>query len=237
MNILAIDTALGACSAALLVEGELVAWRYEERMRGHAERLMPMVEEVLDKARFARSDIQGIASTRGPGTFTGVRIGLSAAKGLSLALGIPLAGFTSLEVVAHNIIGREDIPEGPVCVAHDARRGEVYFQIFSYEGGLLEPQSEARAVVLERIGDDMPKEKCILIGTGVDLIRDILPEERLENIQLPNVNPQPDARILAKMAARSPERFEGERRVAPLYLRAPDAIKPKVVPLPFQESK
>ena len=135
MNILAIDTALGACSAALLVDGNIVAWRYEDRMRGHAERLLPMVEEVLQDAGLPKSDLQGIACTRGPGTFTGVRIGLSAAKGLCLALDIPLAGFTTLEVVAHNVIGCDDVSEGPLCVAHDARRGEVYFQQFTFSGG------------------------------------------------------------------------------------------------------
>ena len=237
MNILAIDTALGACSAALLVGGDVVAWRYEDRMRGHAERLLPMVEEVLEEASLPKSQLQGIACTRGPGTFTGVRIGLSAAKGLCLALDIPLAGFTTLEVVAHNIIGSDDVSDGPLCVAHDARRGEVYFQKFAVANGEINAVGEAKAAPLENIQEELPAGKCSLIGTGVDLVLDNLPDEISGRVHVPGIKAQPDARVMAAMAARAPERFEKERGIAPLYLRAPDAIMPKVVPLPFQDKK
>ncbi|WP_417317299.1 tRNA (adenosine(37)-N6)-threonylcarbamoyltransferase complex dimerization subunit type 1 TsaB [Emcibacter sp.] len=237
MNILAIDTALGACSAALLVDGDVVAGRFEERQRGHAERLLPMVEEVLEEAGLARSGLQGVACTRGPGTFTGVRIGLSAAKGLCLALDIPLAGFTSLEVVAHNVIHHPEVKEGTLCVAHDARRGEVYFQKFVLSDGQVKAAGEPKAVALEKIHEELPSSPCSLIGTGAALVMEAVPEESRPPILLPEVGGQPDARIMAVMAGREPDRFQKERVIAPLYLRAPDAVRPKVVPLPFQEGK
>ena len=121
MKVLAFDTALGACSVAAWSEGEILAARHQRLERGHAEALMPMVEAVRAEAGLAYDEFDLIAVTVGPGTFTGLRIGLAAARGLALASGVALVGLTTLEVVAWGI------PEqvrgaDPVLAVHDARR-------------------------------------------------------------------------------------------------------------------
>ncbi len=99
IKILAIDTTLGACSAAVIVDGDVVAHSKQVRARGHVELLLPMIEEVREKASIELSELDFIAATVGPGTFAGVRVGLSAAKGLGLALDIQLIPVTSLEAI------------------------------------------------------------------------------------------------------------------------------------------
>ena len=100
MKILAVDTALGACSVALLSGDKILAHSFEEMARGHAERLAPMVQETMAKAGIAFSDIDRLAVTTGPGTFTGQRVGLAFMRGLRIALKKPLTGVTTLEAMA-----------------------------------------------------------------------------------------------------------------------------------------
>ena len=136
MNILAFDTCFGAVSAAVRwrsAEGEwLLREAYEARTTGHAERLFPMITEIMEDAGLAFSSIDRIGVTLGPGTFTGVRVGIAAARAFALALDRPVVGTTSLAVMAHRadlLIGRERAGR-PLAVAVDARRDMIYFQIF-----------------------------------------------------------------------------------------------------------
>src|SRR5690606_21629765 len=103
MNVLAFDTCFGACSAAILWNGQLT-WRYEEMATGQAERLIPMIGEVLDQSGASLRDLDTIAVTEGPWTFTGTRVGVAAARGLALATGLPIRATTSLHVMAHRAI-------------------------------------------------------------------------------------------------------------------------------------
>lgn len=138
MRILAFDTALRACSAAvLIVKGaeRKLARAYEARERGHAEVLMPMIEQVMREAGSAYQDLDRIAVTIGPGTFTGTRIGIATARGLGLALAIPVIGETSLAVMAHGIQARSGSEDQPLAIAVDARRGQIYFQHFDAGSG------------------------------------------------------------------------------------------------------
>jgi tRNA threonylcarbamoyladenosine biosynthesis protein TsaB len=100
MLILAIDTALSACSAAIVRDGEALATRVEPMARGQAERLAPLVDELMDEAGLRFDQLDAIAVTRGPGAFTGLRVGLAFARGLALALDKPCLGFSTLEVLA-----------------------------------------------------------------------------------------------------------------------------------------
>ena len=138
MKLLAIDTTSSACSAALLAGDRIVAHRSADMERGHAEALMPMVADCLAaaSAELPRgfADLDGIAVTVGPGAFTGVRIGLAAAGAMAMAAGIPVIGLTSLEVVAAAHVGTA--PTGrPLLVALDAKRADVYCQLFSTAPG------------------------------------------------------------------------------------------------------
>ena len=120
MRILAVDTATEACSAALLCGGEVIE-RYRLDPRGHSRRLMPMIETLLAEAGVARADQDGIAYDRGPGSFTGIRIGAGVAQGLALGLNRPLLGLSSLMTLAEEVKGDRVLP------AIDARMGEVYW--------------------------------------------------------------------------------------------------------------
>src|ERR1700726_2102111 len=125
MKILAVDTALGACSVALLDGERVAAHRFTAMERGHAEALAPMVEEVMSGHDFA--SLERLAVTTGPGTFTGQRVGLAFMRGLKVALGIPLAGVTTLAAMAAQ--ARAECGTARAIALHDARRDEVYAEI------------------------------------------------------------------------------------------------------------
>ncbi len=122
-TILAFDTSAAHCAAALLLPDGQVLNRLEVMEKGQAERLVPLLEELLSDAGLGWSDLTRIAVGTGPGNFTGVRIAVAAARGLAMGLGIPAIGVTRLEALAHGL-------PRPVTVIEDARRGEVYVQAF-----------------------------------------------------------------------------------------------------------
>jgi tRNA threonylcarbamoyl adenosine modification protein YeaZ len=126
LPILAFDTSAAHCAAALLWDGGLIL-RDEAMDKGQAERLIPLLEEVLAEAGLGWRDLKAIAVGTGPGNFTGVRIAVAAARGLALGLGIPAVGVTRLEALAFGL-------PRPVTVIEDARRGEVYVQVFNPDG-------------------------------------------------------------------------------------------------------
>jgi len=213
MKLLALDAAAGACSAALWRDGAVVAHRHSVRARGHAEVLVPMVEAVMGEARIAYAELDGFAVTRGPGTFTGIRIGLACARGLALAAHLPLVGLTTLEVLA---AGVPDAFSGRVVLAAlEARRGEVYAQAF---GPGLVPLSAPAALLPEAA-------LALVVGRDTALVGDAAPRlARLlgrPDLIVPG-DGQPDARVLARLAAARPLPAPGVP-VAPLYLRPPDA--------------
>ncbi len=124
--ILAFDTSGPFCAAALLLPDRVIL-RLEPMEKGQAERLIPLLEELLAEGGIGWPDLKAIAVGTGPGNFTGVRISVAAARGLALGLGIPAVGVTRLEALAH------DLPR-PLMVIEDARRGQVYVQAFTPEG-------------------------------------------------------------------------------------------------------
>src|SRR5687767_2739917 len=127
MNILALDTSMGACSTALLRHDGVLFARQERMTRGHAEALMPMVADVMSESGVAFSALERIGATTGPGSFTGVRIAISAARGLALVTGAKLFGVDSLTVMAKQALATGIAGGAPFAVAVDARRGMLYF--------------------------------------------------------------------------------------------------------------
>lgn len=134
MRILAIDTALGACSACVLEAGNATPLAIEQIAmdRGHAEALMPLIERVMQSVEGGFASLDRVAVTVGPGSYTGLRVGISAARGIALAAGIPAIGVTTLAATAAPLIGRE--PGRVIAAALDARHGQVWFQALSSEG-------------------------------------------------------------------------------------------------------
>lgn len=235
MIILALDSALSSCSAAVIRDGKILSELFENRLRGQAERLIPMCQEVCAQAGLSFDDLGMITVTRGPGTFTGVRIGLAAAKGLALALGVPLIGVTTLEVVATNLA--QDLgPDfaGRIAVAHDARRSEVYLQLFDLKNGTIHPASVPEAVALTDVGTHIRDGVAIMVGTGIDLVKPLLPDDILEDLDFPTGKAQPNAGRVGLIASERLATYDASDRVVPLYLRAPDAIAAQPITYPFQ---
>src|SRR5207249_5673816 len=139
MLILAIDTALDACAAAVLdtSAGGVISLESQAMKRGHAEALMPLIARVMKASGAAFAALDRIAVTTGPGSFTGLRVGLSAARGIALAAAKPVVGVTTLTAYAAPVVS--DHGEHPVIAAIDARHGQVYFQVVGGDGTLLIP--------------------------------------------------------------------------------------------------
>jgi tRNA threonylcarbamoyladenosine biosynthesis protein TsaB len=206
LKLLAVDTALGGCSVALLDGDHVIAHLFEAMDRGHAERLAPMVDEVMRGHDFG--SLTRLAVTVGPGTFTGQRVGLAFMRGLRLALQIPLAGATTLEAMAA-------ATQNPRAAAiHDARRAEAYL-LLKDGAVVLEPSVMSFAAAIERIRAFGP---CALAGTGAPAAQDALGSDfTLTDIR------QPDALWVARLAMAMPV---PDAAPGPLYLRAPDAKLP-----------
>lgn len=201
MRTLAIDCATEACSAALFAEGALLEGRYEILGRGHAERLVPMIAELPDKGRAQR-----IVVSLGPGSFTGVRIGLAAARALGLAWGAPVLGYPTLALVA--AMARERHP-GPVTVCMTGGHGEWFVQPFGADG-LAERELRSQTPDAAREAGHHSvaagsKAKELLRGEGPEAVAlDILPDARefpllppalLDSDLSPIYGRPPDARL------------------------------------------
>ena len=203
---LAIETALHACSAALIDDGCVVADRHEIIARGHAERLVPLIAELLAEAGVRRAD--GIVVDIGPGSFTGIRVGLAAAKAFGLAWKVPVAGCTSTALVAAGAFAEHPQLE-QLYVAFDASRGEVYAQVFDRDGALgeiaaLAPDAAAAAA-----------RGMTVAGSGAALLAAADPSLSIID------HPWPRAADVRRLPATA--RGEAAR---PLYIRAPDAKVP-----------
>lgn len=217
MRVLAIDTALEACSAAVLdtERGATIASESKEMARGHAELLMPLIARVLDRARITFfSGIDRIAVTTGPGSFTGLRVGISAARGLALASGRPAVGLTTLAAYAAPYIASDD--SLPVVAAVDARHDHVYLQVFGPGGRtLVTPRLVSLREALRVASTGAPR----LVGTGAKLLADAWPVgERAPT--LIDGRRAPDIDWVARLGAAATETGAPPK---PLYLRAPDA--------------
>ncbi len=223
MLILAFDTAMAACSAAVVRfdarRFHVLAQRHEARTRGHAEVLAPMIAEVVAEAGIGFPDLDRIAVTTGPGTFTGVRIGVATARGMAVASGVPVVGVTTLEAVAAGAAKVTAEPGRAIASVFDARREEVYVQCFSSDlTNLTQPQALGYDAAWAAIKAHRP----ILAGTGSALLetRSGGSASRKHGTHVPD---QPSAAIIAELGAR---RDLPDAPVVPLYLRAPDAKLP-----------
>jgi len=202
MIVLVIETATAACSVALLDGDRIVAARHEMVGRGHAERLVPMIGEVLDEAGVNRADL--IQVDCGPGSFTGIRVGIAAARGLSLAWGVPVTGFSALALIA--VTARED-----VGVALTGGHGELFVQRF--EHAPFAAIDALRSLRPEAAADQVPDD--LVLGSGAEALVAARRAGKADAV-FPNAA---DARLLpADYTALAP---------TPLYGRAPDAKIPQ----------
>jgi tRNA threonylcarbamoyladenosine biosynthesis protein TsaB len=216
MRILAIDTALEACSAAVLdtERGDDAVHESLPMVRGHAEALIPMIARVLDRAQLTFSEIDRIAVTTGPGSFTGLRVGIAAARGIALATRKPAVGLSTLAAYAAPLIAADDAL--PVVAVIDARHDHVYMQVFGPGGRTL---VSARLVPMREALRFAATGAPRLIGTGAKLLAAAWPPaERPPSA----VDPRraPDIDWVARLGSAAADTGIPPK---PLYLRAPDA--------------
>lgn len=176
MNILALESSATACSAALCRDGALAAQSFQCSGLTHSRTLLPMVHDMLDNCGESLDRVDVIAVAAGPGSFTGLRIGVAAAKGLAWAGGQPCAPCSTLEAMAWPLAHME----GKLIVcAMDARRKQVYNALFLAKGDSLERMAPDRAVSLEELGEDLKnfRESKIVVGDGAGLCYNSLREQ------------------------------------------------------------
>ncbi len=167
MLILAMDSSATPASAALLEDDKILSEFYIHTKQTHSQTLMPMVDSVLKLSGKTLDDLDCIAVSAGPGSFTGVRIGVSCVKGLAMTRNIPCAGVSTLRAMAENAKGMN----GVVCAVMDARCGQVYNAMFRVEGDVIERISEDRALPISELAEECAAygEKLLLVGDGAEL--------------------------------------------------------------------
>lgn len=228
MKILALETSAKAVSAAVVEDGKVLGYAYQNIGLTHSVTMMPMADGVLKNAGLTVADMDAVAIAKGPGSFTGLRIGVSAAKGLAWAQGIPCCGVSTLEAMAKNATAFE----GLVVCAMDARRNQVYNALFRCHEGMLERVSEDRAIGLEELCAELQgfSEPMMMVGDGAVLAHNYL-KEHLSPIALANENIRCQNAVGVALAAEEAmargENCEG-RDLTPTYLRLSQAERERL---------
>jgi tRNA threonylcarbamoyladenosine biosynthesis protein TsaB len=220
VSVLGLDSAGNACSAAVLRQGEIVARRFAPMVRGQAEALMPMIAAVLAEAEVSVAALDLIAVTIGPGAFTGLRIGLAAARGLALASGVPLLGVTNFAAVATAVPAAECQDRGLV-VALDSKRSELYLQSFGADG---QPLGPGALVAPAAWRGWVPEGALLLAGDGAPRLAQALGERDAALARGPGAA---DAAHVARLGAAAWRPGLRPPVPRPLYLRPPDTTSPR----------
>jgi tRNA threonylcarbamoyladenosine biosynthesis protein TsaB len=225
MRVLAIDTALEACSAAVLDTGRrgIAASETIAMARGHAEALMPLIARVMDIADVEFAALDRIAVTTGPGSFTGLRVGISATRGIALAAGKPAIGLSTLAGFAAPLIAEDDSTH--VVAAIDARHDNVYLQVFGIGGRTLVAPRIATLRDAVRAAMTGPAR---IVGSAANLLAAAWPRGVDQPIAVEQCA-APDIGWIARLGAAA---TEGSGPPKPLYLRAPDAQPQDAARLP-----
>ena len=215
MRVLAIDTALEACSAAIFDAGQgaIVASHTQVMTRGHAEALMPLIAVVMNQSGIDFPALDRIVVTVGPGSFTGLRVGIAAARGIALAAKKPVVGVTTLAALAAPYIAAD--PATPIAAAIDGRHRHIYFQLSGAGGRTL---VSPRMIPLNDAIDAAAAVSARLVGSGASMMADAWPDSHTP----PRIDERraPDISWVARIGA---DAVQDRSPPKPLYLRTPDA--------------
>ncbi len=224
MRVLAIDTALAACSAAVLdtEHGGIVASESLPMMRGHAEALIPLLARVMERSGMGFPDIDRVVVTTGPGSFTGLRVGISAARGIARAAKKPAVGLSTLAAYAAPHITADNTV--PVVSAIDARHEHVYLQVFGPGGRSSTP----RLATLREAAHAASPSPAWIVGSAAQSVADAVAKTNAAPASV-DARAAPDIAWVARMGATLPE---GQSPPRPQYLRAPDAQPQYAAQLP-----
>jgi len=224
MKILAMDSSAKSASVAACSDGELMAQYFQNSGLTHSRTLLVMVEDLLKNLELSISDFDLIAVASGPGSFTGVRIGVSAAKGLALGADLPVCGVSTLLAMAHQI----HLPDIRLCAVMDARRNQVYNAIFECSAGLPQRLSQDRAISLEELAEELSAygSQICLIGDGAQISYDFLTKANIPCILAsPLLRSQTAYGVaLAAMHSDSVDAVD----LAPFYLRPSQAERERM---------
>lgn len=223
MKILAVDTSATAASVAVAEENKLIGEFSINTALTHSQTLMPMVDELLKNTGLSVNDIDAVAVNAGPGSFTGVRIGVAAVKGIAFPKNLPCVSVSTLESMAYNMLGNDCI----VCSVMDARCSQVYNALFRVKGCTVTRMTDDRALSLTDLKNELRNinEKVVLVGDGAVLCSKFLGEE-LENIMLAPFNNR--IQTASSVAYAAFEKINNGETVKsdelmPVYLRLPQA--------------
>lgn len=223
MKILAVDTSATAASVAVAEENKLIGEFSINTALTHSQTLMPMVDELLKNTGLSVNDIDAVAVNAGPGSFTGVRIGVAAVKGIAFPKNLSCVSVSTLESMAYNMLGNDCI----VCSVMDARCSQVYNALFRVKGCTVTRMTDDRALSLTDLKNELRNinEKVVLVGDGAVLCSKFLGEE-LENIMLAPFNNR--IQTASSVAYAAFEKINNGETVKadelmPVYLRLPQA--------------
>lgn len=222
MKILSIDSSAKTASVAVTDGSTLLSECFVNAGLTHSRTLMPMIDNALGQADMKIDDIDAFCVNAGPGSFTGIRIGVAAVKGLALASSKPCAGVSTLESIAYNFIDENAV----ICAAMDARCNQVYSALFSIENGVITRLCEDYAVPISELADEIKKisdKTVILAGDGAEICYNAMKDE-IKNIKLSSqFRRYQRAYGTALAAAANPALFNDSAMLVPVYLRLPQA--------------
>jgi tRNA threonylcarbamoyladenosine biosynthesis protein TsaB len=232
MRILGVDTSTSTASTAIVDSGQIVAEDFYPRQRkagrsapkaNHSEIILPLVDSVLKRAGIGLLDVAGIAVSVGPGSFTGIRIGVSTVKGLVYGTDIPACGISTLQAIAARVTDFDGI----VCSLLDARKNEAYAAVFHKHGNHLERLTEDEMVPILRVFEQLRAfgEPCLFVGDGVNAYHALI--EQLPELQVHIAEEDAMVSVAASVARLSESHFVDNRAallgdLVPIYLRRPE---------------
>ena len=227
MRLLAFETSAKAASVALFEDGNLLAEQYQNTGLTHSQTLMVMAEQMLSQCNLTAQDVNAVAVANGPGSFTGVRIGVAAAKGFAWGAQIPSYGVSTLESMAMGL----GIYDGFVCPVMDARRQQVYNTIFYMDKGKMIRQTPDRAIALSDLGEELKKLAqglpVFLVGDGSILcyntLKDVVP-----NLILPPEGRMHQRAVGVGLAALAQKNADDPATLVPNYLRLSQAERERL---------
>lgn len=223
MKILALETSAKAVSAAVVENGKVLCSGYQDTGLTHSRTLMPIVEHILKNTGMTMAQIDAVAVAAGPGSFTGIRIGVSAAKGLAFAIEKPTISVSVLASMARNVAFRD----GLIICAMDARRNQIYNALFEAKDGVLTRLTEDRAIGLAELTEELRNDHRpkTVVGDGGRLCADFLTAQGVECLLAPPHLVMQNAMSVAleaeELAAKG--QLQSAQELLPIYLRPPHA--------------
>lgn len=226
MKIMAVECSATPCSVAIIEDGKILASGFVNVKLTHSQTLMPMVESMLKASLTDIKEIDGFAVSAGPGSFTGIRIGISAVKGMAAAGNLPCAAVSTLRAMAENYSDTDCI----VCAVMDARCNQVYNALFSVSGGVVTRLCDDRALLCDELYEEIKKlsqqgeKRVIIVGDGTDVFYPFVKE--LENVS--KACEQRKYQNAAGVGIAALSDFESKKtlnpeELLPIYLRLPQA--------------